>query len=181
MRHVFCSNGSWINGRGVHPPWGHDAFPPCFRFPPIFEKFPYFVENFQNFTFSRKISPFSSAKISDDLFLVVDHKFQYTSPLFREIFYSPYFDKFPPVFEKFPCFLHTLCVLRSPLLWRWCIYASPNARTGRLWLMEIVRSLNRSWTYDCLFSHIGLFIRGRSGRNVPIPYKLLNIIFSQCR
>ena len=51
--------------------------------------------------------------------------------LFRKNYYSPYFDKFPPVLDKFICFLHTLRVFRVPLLWPWCIYASPNARTGR--------------------------------------------------
>src|SRR6218665_340650 len=64
--------------RGVHL---HDAFPSVSDFPRIFEKFSDSVDNFLHFTFSRKISPFSSAKISDDLFLVIDHKFR-ISPLF---------------------------------------------------------------------------------------------------
>ena len=66
-------------------------FLPLFRFPPIFEQFLDFLENFTNVTFSRKNIPFSSAKISDDLFI-------------------PYFSKFPPVFQKFNTFLHTLRV-----------------------------------------------------------------------
>jgi len=109
-------------------------------FPPIFDKFSDSVENFQTFTFSRKMFRFSSAKISDDLFC---HTPQISNCppifpvsvhflLFRENYYFPTTLKnFPPVFEKFTCFLHTLCVFRSPLLWPWCIYASPNARTGR--------------------------------------------------
>ena len=61
------------------------------------------------------------------IFLVINHKSQI----------SPYFENFPPVLEKFNCFLNTLCVFRFPfpLLWPWCIYASPNARTGRPWPM----------------------------------------------
>ena len=43
-------------------------FPHVSDFPPIFDKFSDSEENFQNFTFSRKISSFSSAEISDDLF-----------------------------------------------------------------------------------------------------------------
>src|SRR6218665_1487996 len=88
----------------------HDAFPPVSDFPRIFEKFLDSIDNFLHFTFSPKISPFSAAKISDDLFLVIDHKFR-ISP------YFPYFGhfppvsrklfKFPPVLEKITCFLHT--------------------------------------------------------------------------
>ena len=94
---------------------------PLFQIPPIFEKLSESLENFQNFTFSRQISPFSS----DDLFLVIDHIFR-ISPIFpisvpfpsvlRKLLFPPYFDKFPPVLEKFTCFLHTLCVFRFPLL-----------------------------------------------------------------
>src|SRR6218665_2532134 len=43
-------------------------FHPVSDSPPIFEKFCDFLENFKNLTFSRKNFPFSSAKISDDLF-----------------------------------------------------------------------------------------------------------------
>src|SRR6218665_2981696 len=90
-------------------------FPPCFRFPPIFEKIS---------DLFRKMYRFSSAIISDDLFLVIDHKFrisplfslfQYISLLFRENYYfPPTLKNFPPVLEKFTCFLHTLCVFRFP-------------------------------------------------------------------
>jgi|SRR6218665_1369091 len=68
---------------------------------------------------------FSSAKISDDFF-VIDHIFQispyfpYLStfpPCFAKIIISPpTFQNFPPVLEKFTCFLvlHTLCVFHFP-------------------------------------------------------------------
>src|SRR6218665_1543020 len=75
-------------------------FPLCFRFPSCFRKLSY------------------------DLFLVIHHKFrisplfslfQYISPLFREFFYfPPTLTNFPSVFEKFTCFLHTLCVFCFP-------------------------------------------------------------------
>ena len=53
---------------------------------------------------------------------------------FTKIIIPPTFTNFPPVLKNFTCFLHTLCEFRFPLLWSWCIYASPNARTGRPWL-----------------------------------------------
>ena len=137
---------SKINKRGRYarasiPSEAMMHLPPVSDFPPIFDKFSDSVENVQNFTFSRQISRFSSAKISDDLFLVIDQNFefplfflfQHISPCFAKIIISPTFKNFPPVLEKFTCFLHTLCVSFSPLLWPWCIYASPNARTGRPW------------------------------------------------
>jgi len=46
-------------------PW---CFSPLVSDFPLFSKNVQTLENFQNFTFSRKISPFSSTKISDDLF-----------------------------------------------------------------------------------------------------------------
>ena len=105
-------------------PWGHNAFPPCFRFPSYFRKkfrlcgqflqFYLFQKNFSIFIRQNFWWPFS----------VIDHKFrispyfslfQYISlPLFRENYSPPYFDKFPPVLEKFTCFLHALCVFRFP-------------------------------------------------------------------
>src|SRR6218665_2851000 len=95
-------------------------FPPVSDFPPISEKFSDFLKNLKNFTFSRKISSLSSAKISDDFFLVIDHKFLISplfslfrciSPLFRENYSFPLLLQIsPPVLGKFTCFLHTLRV-----------------------------------------------------------------------
>src|SRR6218665_220174 len=91
-------------------------FPPCFRFFPIFEKFSESVENFPSFTFSRKICPFSSAKISDDLFF--SHRPQISNfplcfgtfpPVSQKLLFPPYFQNFPLCFRKihllFTCFL----------------------------------------------------------------------------
>jgi len=96
-------------------------FPSVSDFPPIFQKCSDSVGNFQNFTFSRKISFISSPKISDDLLLVIDHKFRISTPIFpvsvhlppcfAKIIIFPYFEKFSPlVFQKITCFLHTLGV-----------------------------------------------------------------------
>ena len=99
LRHINCRNYYYY-----YPLWGHDAFPPCFRFPPTFDKFSDSMENFQNFTFCRKICRFSSAKISEDLFLVIDKKFQ-ISPIFPLSVHSPFAKIIiSPYFEIFFCF-----------------------------------------------------------------------------
>src|SRR6218665_2879971 len=99
-------------------------FPPCFRFPPYFLKI-FRLENFQTFTSSRKISRFSSAKISDDLFLVIDHKFrifplfplfQYISPLFPENYYFPYFANSPRFRKIHLLFTYFICISFPPTL-----------------------------------------------------------------
>src|SRR6218665_1389728 len=82
------------------------------------------MEMCPNFTFSRNIFRFLSAKFLMTSSLVIDHKFlisplfslfHYIFPyLFRENYYSPYFYRFPPVFREFTCFLHTLCVFPFP-------------------------------------------------------------------
>ena len=107
------------------PPETMMHFPPLFKISLLFSKKFQTEENFHNFTFSRKISWFSSVKISDNLlFLVIDHKFrlsplfslfQYIFLLFRENYHFPHtLTNFPPVLDKFTCFLHTLRVFRSP-------------------------------------------------------------------
>ena len=67
---------------------------------------------------------FSSAKISDDLFLVIDRKFRISPyfacfntfpPCFGKIIISSYFDKFsPPVLNKFTCFYILYVYFVSP-------------------------------------------------------------------
>ena len=93
----------------------------------MFEKFSDSVENVPNFTFSRKISRFSSAKISDDLFLVIDHKFriyplfslfQYISPLFYKnspAFYILYVYFVSPFFNHDAFMHHPMHVLDAPV------------------------------------------------------------------
>ena len=92
---------------------------------PLFQ-IPLFSKTIPNFTFSRKIYRFSSAKISDDLFqssttnlefpLFISHVSVHLPRCFAKIIIPPYFYKFPLLFEKnYVCF-HTLCVFRFSLL-----------------------------------------------------------------
>jgi len=106
-------------------PW---CISPLFSdFPPIFEKFSDSEESFHNFSFSRKISwfSFSSAEISDDHFLVIDHKFRISPyflcfntfpPCLAKTIISPLLLQISPtsVLDKFTWFLHTLRVFRFP-------------------------------------------------------------------
>ena len=105
--HLLVSFGYYPCKQGRPSPWDHDAFPPCFRFP-LFSKNFQTEESFQNFTFSRQISWFSSTEISDDLFLVIDKKFWiYPSIFWISIHVSPRFREnysFPHTFQNFPLF-----------------------------------------------------------------------------
>ena len=74
-------------------------------------------------------------------FLVINHKFRispcfpcfgYISLCFAKIIFSPLLSKmYPPIFEKFTCFLHTFCVFRFPLYFHHDAFM--HARTGRPW------------------------------------------------
>jgi len=138
----LCENKYlWHLGKALdqgHPsPLRQWCISPLFHISPCFRK--NFLILWKIFLILRKRSRFSSAKISDDLFcLVLNHKFppyfRYFNtfpPYFVKIILSSLLSKFPPVFVKFTCFLHTLCFSFPPLVWPWCIYASHNARTGR--------------------------------------------------
>src|SRR6218665_1911025 len=116
---------SFLSDSGVHPPEAMMHFPLCFRFPPTLEQFSFSVENFQNFTFSRKISRLSSVKISDDFFshrpqisnFLLFSLFQCISLCFAKIIISPYFEKFPPCFRKIHLlFTYLMCISFPPTL-----------------------------------------------------------------
>ena len=72
------------------------------------------------------MSRFSSAEISYDLFLVIDHKFlistlfslfQYISPLFRENYYFPLLWQIPPCFSQMHLlFTYFTCISFPPTL-----------------------------------------------------------------
>src|SRR6218665_573947 len=119
-----CSFAVMINARGVHPSEAMMHSLPLFQISSYFRKIFRLSKNFQTLTFSRKISRFSSAKISDDFFsprpqilnFLLFSLFRYIFPLFCEIFYFPLLLKISPspVLEKFTSFLHTLCVFRFP-------------------------------------------------------------------
>jgi len=119
---LLCLLFSLYASRGVHPPEAMMHFPPCFRFSPYFQKIfrLWTIFKILNVTFSEKVFDFHPPefliffshrpKISN--FLPIFPVSVYF-PLFRENYYfPPTLTNFPPVFEKFTCFLHTLCVFR---------------------------------------------------------------------
>src|SRR6218665_2511483 len=72
------------------------------------------------------------------------------SPCFRKIIISPLLSKMSPLFSKIHLlFTYFMCISFSPYFDHACIYASPNARTGRLWsclpvtLYSVTTSLSR--------------------------------------
>jgi len=106
------------------PPETMMHFPPCFRFPPYFRKILRLRGKFPKFYLFREIFRFSSAKISDELFLVIDHKFRisplfflfrYISSLFRENYYFPLLPKISTCFPKIHLlFTYFLCISFPP-------------------------------------------------------------------
>jgi len=101
--------------QGRPSPRSHDAFSPLFQISsPIFEKFSGSVDNLKNVTFSRKISPFSSATL------------RYISPLFRENYYfPPTLKKCPPVLQKFTFFYILYVYFVFPLIWPYAFMQHP--------------------------------------------------------
>jgi len=89
----------------VHPSEAMMHFAPCFRFPPLFQtNFSDSVQNFPVFSFREKNFGFHSPKfISDDLFLVIAHKYE-IFPLYFRINFPPYFGKIfrSPTLQNFP-------------------------------------------------------------------------------
>jgi len=73
--------------RGVHPPWGNDAFPSVSDFRIFPKKFAESAEHFPNLTFSQNIFRFSSAKISEDF---ISNHFH---PISENFSFPPYFCK----------------------------------------------------------------------------------------
>src|SRR6218665_435344 len=91
-----------IISRGVHPPEAMMHFPPVSDFPLFPKHFSDSVDNFPNFTFSRKISQFSSAKVSENYY------FPSTFTNFSLLL------QISLCFREIYVFLHTLCVFRFP-------------------------------------------------------------------
>src|SRR6218665_2940093 len=99
------------------------TFAGLFQIQPIFS----FQKSFQTLSkiskilpFPEKFSRFLSAKISDDLFLVIDHKFR-ISP------YFPCFSTFPPVWRKLlfsPTFKNFPSFRKIHLLFTYFMYIS---------------------------------------------------------
>ena len=105
-----------FDARGVHPPWGHDAFPPVSDFPLFskifwlsgkFQKFDLFPKKFPLFIRQNFWRPFFSHRpqISDfsPIFPVLVH----FPPDSQKLIIFPYFSKFPPLLSKnFSIFIH---------------------------------------------------------------------------
>jgi len=114
-------------GRGVHTPWGNDAFLPVSHFPLFPKKISDSAENFPDLTFSQKKFRFSSAKISDNL-LSLTTNFEFPlyfpcfdsfSPLISGNFSFPLtFAKFPPDFIKLTCFYILYMYFVSPYFYQ---------------------------------------------------------------
>jgi len=92
-------------------------------FPSVSEKISDSVENFRNFTFSRKFFRFSSAKISDDVLLSSTTNFanfplfsvfKYISPLFLKKYSFPLFFKISPCFRQIYVFFTYFICFSSP-------------------------------------------------------------------
>ena len=113
------------------PPETMMHFPPCFRFPPYLRKIFGLSTNFLHFyLFAKNFLTFIRQNFWWPFFKSSTTNFEFP-PCFAKIILSPLLLQIsPPVLRKFTCFLHTLRVFFPPLLWPWCIYASPNARTG---------------------------------------------------
>ena len=123
------------------PLWDHDAVSALFQISPLFpKKFQTLSKIFKILPSPKKFLDFHPPKFLMTFFLVIVPKFR-ISPYFpcfstfpscfAKIIIPPYFDKFPPVLDKFTCFYILYVYFVSPLLSPWCIYASHNARTGR--------------------------------------------------
>src|SRR6218665_4016079 len=124
MKAVINKIETVLTGASI-PPEAMMHFPPCFRFPPLFSKNCLtFWKIYKMLPFPEKISYFHPPKFLTTFFLVIDHKFR-ISPLFyyispppirENLLCPPTFQNFPPVFEKFNSFLHTLRVISPPTL-----------------------------------------------------------------
>jgi len=131
---------------------------------PFFDKFSDSMENFQNVTVSRKISRFSSAKISDDVFLVIDHKFRISpyfpcfstfSPCFAKIIIpslsniSPLFSKNSPAFTYFRCISFPLyfdhnAAIHHPM------HGRPYTDRRLWWMVFGVDTRREAWRRICI-------------------------------
>ena len=127
----------WCKWSGASTPLRPWCISPCFRISPYFRRISGLSEFFLQFYLFPKT--FLTFIRQNSFFLVIHHKFriaalfslfQYIPPLRENYSFPPYFYKFPLCFRQIQLlFTYFTCI--SPLLWPWCIYASPNARTGR--------------------------------------------------
>jgi len=117
--------------RGVHPPLRPWCISPLFKISPLFSsdskifKILPFPGKFLDFYPPKFLMTFFSHRpqISNSpLFFL----FQYICPpVSRKLFFPPYFEKFPPCFRQIHLLFTYFTCISFPLLWPWCIYASP--------------------------------------------------------
>src|SRR6218665_2721884 len=123
-------------GQGRPSPEAMMHFPPCFRFPSVSELFFDSVENFPNFENPKTFFDFQPPKFLMTFFIVINHKFRIPPIFAMSIHFPPYFEKIilSPVFGKFTCFLHILCVFRFPptLCITQCTYWMPLGQASLL-------------------------------------------------
>jgi len=155
-----------LKDRGVHPPWGHDAFPPLFQISPYFReifglwgkfsKLYLFLKNFLIFIRRNFWWPF----------LVIDHKFwisplfslfQYISPLFRGNYYFPHtLTNFPPFKQIHLLFTYFTCISFPPtftmmhLCITQCTYWTPLHACTPIYIYRDVHT----FLHTCLNSYI---------------------------
>ena len=111
--------------KGFHPPWGHDAFSPLFQISPYFRQILRLSGKFQKF-YPEKISRFHPPKFLTTFFShrpqisdfppILPVLVHFPSDSRKFLISPPTFHNFPPVFQKFNSFLHTLRLFFPPTL-----------------------------------------------------------------
>jgi len=132
-------------------------FPPVSDFPPIFEKFSKFYRFPKNFLIFIRRNFWWPFFFSFSFFWSSTTNFEFLPlfPCFSTYYFPLLWQIFPPVLHKFTCFLHTFYVyFVSPLLWPWCICASPNARTGRPWQHACLEPIRDPHSHILSYSRI---------------------------
>jgi len=109
QRNVMEDHQSYLCAQQGRPfPWDHDAFPFCFRFLPIFEKFSDSGKFSKFYLFQKNFLIFIRQNFLWPLF-------QYISPLFRENSYFPLLFKMSPCFIKIHLlFIYIVCISFPP-------------------------------------------------------------------
>jgi len=141
---LFCTYFIHVIPGASIPPETMMHFPLCFRFSPYFPKIFRLCGKFSKcYLFPKFFSIFICQNfwwpclVIDPLFSL----FQHISPLFCENYYFPPTLKNSPMFSKYsPAFYILYVYFVYPLLWPWCIYASPNARTDAPVSFQILMS-----------------------------------------
>ena len=126
--------------RGIHPSLRQWYTPPVSDFPLFPKEFSDSVENFPNFTFSQKCFSISSAKISDELFLIIDYKFWISPSIFAFSLHFPSISGkllFPPTFANSPWFRKIYVFLTYFMCFFWAVWVTALSISCKEWLFSI--------------------------------------------